>query len=240
MKRAWIAIFLCVVFSGIYHEKAYALVSCPSSSMTCGELGSKGGCTSPCIRVVTRAGGPGGRGGSVPAQCACQMPNQQGTVPVGGECQRDSDCASPGKYCWGPFHQKPTCHVEQNPRTSGPDPVLTKLCDYVNSEQQEDCRNCVENEDKPAVWTAIGCVHVTLDGFVGAILPFAIGIAGGIAFLLILFGALQIMTSAGNPEKLNAGRELVTSAIVGLLLIIFSVFILQLIGVQILRIPGFT
>lgn len=98
----------------------------------------------------------------------------------------------------------------------------------------------MENEDKPAVWTAIGCVPVTLDGFVGAILPFAIGIAGGIAFLLILFGALQIMTSAGNPEKLNAGRELVTSAIVGLLLIIFSVFILQLIGVQILRIPGFT
>ena len=65
------------------------------------------------------------------------------------------------------------------------------------------------------------------------------GLAGGIAFLLILFGGFQILTSAGNPEKLNEGRELVSSAVAGLLLIIFSVFLLRLIGYDILRIPGF-
>jgi Co/Zn/Cd efflux system component len=65
------------------------------------------------------------------------------------------------------------------------------------------------------------------------------GLAGGIAFLLILFGGFQIMVSAGNPEQMNAGKEMVTSAIAGLLLIIFSVFLLRLIGYNILRIPGF-
>ena len=48
-----------------------------------------------------------------------------------------------------------------------------------------------------------------------------------------------MMTSAGNPEQLNAGKELIGSSIAGLLLVVFSVFILQFIGVNILGIPGF-
>ena len=64
-------------------------------------------------------------------------------------------------------------------------------------------------------------------------------LGGGIAFLLILFGGFQILTSAGNPEQLTAGRELVTSAITGLLFVIFSLFILRLIGYNIFGIPGF-
>jgi len=88
--------------------------------------------------------------------------------------------------------------------------------------------------------TAIGCVDISSGNFVKNFLTIGIGMAGGIAFLLILFGGLQIMTSAGNPEKLNEGKELVSSAITGLLLIIFSVFILRLISVDILGIPGFS
>ncbi len=56
----------------------------------------------------------------------------------------------------------------------------------------------------------------------------------------MLFGAFQIMTSQGDPERLKAGKELIGSALAGLLMIIFSVFLLQLIGVQILQIPGFS
>jgi hypothetical protein len=46
------------------------------------------------------------------------------------------------------------------------------------------------------------------------------------------------MTSAGNPERLTASRELITSAVIGLMLILFAVFLLKLIGVNILGIPG--
>lgn len=88
--------------------------------------------------------------------------------------------------------------------------------------------------------TAIGCINVeSPTEFVKSILGLAIGIGGGIAFLLMLFGAFQIMTSGGDPERLKAGKELIGSALAGLLMIIFSVFLLQLIGVQILQIPGF-
>ena len=99
---------------------------------------------------------------------------------------------------------------------------------------------CVSCASGGGLWTAIGCVPLgSASQLFGSLLNFGIGIAGIIAFILMLFGALQMMISSGNPEKLNAGKELVTSAITGLFLIIFSVFILGLIGYNILGIPGF-
>ena len=88
-------------------------------------------------------------------------------------------------------------------------------------------------------WTAVGCIETNPSKFIGQILGIGIGIGGGIAFLLILFGGFQILMSAGNPEKLNAGKELITSAVTGLLIIIFSIFILRVIGVNIFGLPGF-
>lgn len=94
--------------------------------------------------------------------------------------------------------------------------------------------------DEKSINTAIGCIPVQdTNEFIGFILKWAIGIGGGIAFLLIIFAGFQIMTSAGNPERLQAGRELLTSAIAGLILLVFSVFILRIIGVDILQLPGF-
>lgn len=88
--------------------------------------------------------------------------------------------------------------------------------------------------------TALGCIPTdTLNSFVGWFLSKLIFVASGIAFLLMAFGALQILTSAGSPEKVQAGKELITSALAGLIFIILSLFLLKLIGVDILQIPGF-
>ena len=97
-------------------------------------------------------------------------------------------------------------------------------------------RAACDNPDEE-IETAIGCINVkSPEGFVSNILTLAIGIGGGLAVLLIIFGGIQILTSAGNPEKIQAGKELITSAIAGLVLIVFSVFILRIIGVEILDI----
>jgi len=89
--------------------------------------------------------------------------------------------------------------------------------------------------------TAIGEFSVeNLSSFFSSFLTFAIGIGGAVSFLLIVWGGFQIILSAGNPEKVKAGKEIITSAIAGLLLIIFSVFIMRLIGYDILKIPGFS
>lgn len=88
--------------------------------------------------------------------------------------------------------------------------------------------------------TAIGCIPIentgdTITWFLG----WFIGISGGIAFLLIVFSGFQMMTASGDPQKLQNGREMLTAAVSGLILIIFSVFLLDLIGVKILQLPGF-
>lgn len=88
--------------------------------------------------------------------------------------------------------------------------------------------------------TAVGCIPINdTNAFISFILKWAIGIGGGIAFMLILVSGFQIMTSSGNPEKLQAGKELMTSAIAGLIMLIFSVFILKVIGVDILGLNKF-
>jgi hypothetical protein len=79
-----------------------------------------------------------------------------------------------------------------------------------------------------------------LAGFISVtLLGWGVGLAGLIALACIIYSTFVLQTSGGNPERIKKAREYLTSCIVGLLLIIFSVFILNVIGVNILQIPGF-
>src|SRR3989339_2018392 len=99
---------------------------------------------------------------------------------------------------------------------------------------------CIAKSGKTGINTAIGCIPVeNTNEFMGWILGWAIGVGGGIAFLLIIYASFMVMTSQVNPEKLKAGQELLTSAISGLIMLIFSVFILRFIGIDILKLDKF-
>lgn len=115
---------------------------------------------------------------------------------------------------------------------------------FPNSEQlifcDESGNPTDEPGDNPRIYSAIGCIPVeSTQEFVGFLLSWGISIAGGIAFILIVYAGLMIITSAGNPQRLQAGKELITAALSGLMLILIGVFILEFIGVDILNIPGF-
>ncbi len=127
------------------------------------------------------------------------------------------------------------------------DSVGESACKFVPEDngQRSNCQSCFEGG---GAWTALGCFGKSQDDkgtssindFLRSFIGLGTGIGSGIAMLLILFSGFQRITSAGNPEKLHAAKELMTAAISGLLLIIFSVFLLKLIGVDILQIPGFS
>lgn len=89
------------------------------------------------------------------------------------------------------------------------------------------------------IQTAIGCINTSPAGFAKDFMKFAIGIGGGLAFLMMLLGAFQMLTSQGNPEILKAGQDRLTSAVIGLLFVIFATLFLQIIGVDILKLEGF-
>ena len=91
-----------------------------------------------------------------------------------------------------------------------------------------------------AVDTAVGQINTSPEGFIKSIFSLILGLSGGLALLLIIYSGFQLVTSRGIPEKLEGAREQLVSAIIGLVFIILSLAILQIIGVDILKIPGFT
>jgi len=95
-------------------------------------------------------------------------------------------------------------------------------------------------EEGGGISTAIGCISIdNIEDISRFALTLGVAIGGGIAFLLIIYAGFMITTSTGNPERLKAGQELLTSAIAGIILIVFSVFLLRVLGVDILGLPGF-
>jgi hypothetical protein len=123
--------------------------------------------------------------------------------------------------------------------TPGPIDALLSYCDNLTTKgEPESCKTCVNSG---GIWSGLGCVKGDLRSFISeTIFGWGIGLAGGFALLCIIYAAFMMQSSQGNPEKLKKAQELITSCIMGLMLIIFSVFILRLIGVNILKIPGFT
>lgn len=84
--------------------------------------------------------------------------------------------------------------------------------------------------------TALGPLPTTFEGIVDKVLYFATMFGGIAAVAMLAVGGFGLMTSAGDPEKLMNAKETITNALMGLALIVLSVFILELLGVQILGI----
>jgi len=116
----------------------------------------------------------------------------------------------------------------------------TGLCDKYLSGKTEygQCISCLTGS---GIWTGIGCVNVTnMKSFIEVnVFGLGLGLAGVSALLCIIFSAFMMQTSEGNPEKIKKAQERLTSCIIGLVIIIFSVLILRLIGADILKIPQF-
>ncbi|OGM10792.1 hypothetical protein A2Z22_02810 [Candidatus Woesebacteria bacterium RBG_16_34_12] len=204
----------------------------------CGD-GSVCEISSQCHCNVNQAPGQCGGGGCPPTHYCYHNP-----ISGQGDCIEDPEnchpCNDPPDQCGGDCNMLQRCvngscyfdiiYCDQYNRSGTPAPTYPPVrCDPIG------------NPPDSGVETAIGCIPViteTTQPFITWILRWSFGISGGISFILILYAGFQIITSAGNPRKLAASKELITAAIAGLLLLIFSVYVLDLLGVKILQLPG--
>lgn len=117
-------------------------------------------------------------------------------------------------------------------------PGIFRLCQQAGGDVNgaNECESCM---GEGGIWTALGCLPTRPADLLPKLAQFAVGIAGGFALMLMLIGAFRISVSAGNPDNVQAGKDMFTSAVAGLLLIIFSALILRIIGVDIFQLPGF-
>ncbi|MEO8581600.1 MAG: pilin [Patescibacteria group bacterium] len=116
-----------------------------------------------------------------------------------------------------------------------------KLCNQAGppgSDSYTACNKCFYNNS--GIWTGVGCIPYTNTALmVRALIVLGLGIAGTAVVLMTLAGAFLMSTSRGEPQRVEEAKSLITSAVAGIFFIIFSVSILQFIGVSILHIPGF-
>ncbi|MBI4407394.1 MAG: hypothetical protein HY565_02735 [Candidatus Kerfeldbacteria bacterium] len=71
--------------------------------------------------------------------------------------------------------------------------------------------------------------------YINAVYRFALGIVGIIAVVLIMFGGLRWMSAAGNESIVTEAKEIVTSAVIGLVIALLSYVILAFINPKILN-----
>jgi len=132
-------------------------------------------------------------------------------------------------------------------------PPTCDVCGWCNKDVNltppanwNECRNCLFDPTTGAprdryYYTILGCFSTDPSGgpFTRQVLSIIFGMAGGIAFLMVLWGSAMVLTSSGDPIRLQSGKETIISSTIGILLIIFSIFLLRIVGVDILKIPGF-
>ncbi|MCL4384133.1 hypothetical protein M1116_01650 [Patescibacteria group bacterium] len=94
------------------------------------------------------------------------------------------------------------------------------------------------DSSNPQVYTAIGCVPASFDKMIEWLLPYFFGITGGISFLIMVYGFILMATAGGDPKAVAGAQDTITSAIKGLFLSAFAIFIVRLIILDILHIPG--
>jgi len=189
-------------------------------------------------------------GQCIPNTSACDAASERpeplgGCPPIGG-----GKFQTPQICCVAKTQAPPSCS-----NISG---VCKSSCDLLGGETDRTKRDCSAGttccvksaasstttdaycDSGKGINTALGCISFDAEGggFVRSLLGIIIGLGGGVALLLILYGVFIVTTSAGIPDKLNQGKEIISSAVAGLVFIILAIFLMQLIGVQILVLPG--
>lgn len=155
----------------------------------------------------------------------CESQNQPG-----GKCDPkfdNSDCVS-GTICVDNPKAKnyKTC-IDPTHSNTAPPCAIGKTAPPKDSKAGQ----CLEFN------TAFGNIKTDAAGFIGAVFGVLLSVSGAIALILIIRAGYKIMTSQGKPESIKEGRDQLIAAVVGLLFLIFAFVFLELVGVDILKIP---
>jgi len=162
-------------------------------------------------------------------RCCNQATDPTGCSPIENPCGNiDQPCCPSGQPCNNPWW---SCDSSTNTCVSE-----SQIPRQPPNTQPVFCNEST-NPNVGSIDTAIGCISVKDNkAFAEDLLGFLMGIAGGLGFLLIVYSGFLIMTSSGDPKKLAAGKETLTAAIAGLLLLVLGTYLLRVIGVDILGI----
>lgn len=95
---------------------------------------------------------------------------------------------------------------------------------------------CAINE----IRTDFGCFPNDPIGFAQKFYGIGLSFVAMVALVALILGGYAILTSKGDPHRVNVGKSYIFYAISGLLLAIFGFVFIEVVMVDILHVPGFS
>lgn len=185
----------------------------------------------------------------------------------GGQEDKDAYCKSwlapntpggdPDGYCEVDGSGFGQCKSKASTGGSTPDPGTTpfpgsnqfgeKNCPWYNTpirsaaEELElsQCKSCLR-ADKYNTWVSgVGCINTTPEGIFTTLVRFAMGVMGGVALIRMIILGYRIQGK--DDKQVKEAKEGVISTLGAIVLVLLSVIILRVLGVNILGVvaPGF-
>ncbi len=91
---------------------------------------------------------------------------------------------------------------------------------------------CCKCRVSGGVWTGIGCTDTTPLGLITGIIRIVFGVVGGVALLQLIIAGIMYQT--GDEARIKTARENIIKTLTGLAVLVFSILILRVIGINIL------
>ena len=74
--------------------------------------------------------------------------------------------------------------------------------------------------------------NLTIGAIISRALPLVIGLAGLGLLLMLISAGYTFMTSAGDAKKMEQGRQQLTNAIVGFIIVFGAYWLVQIVGIM--------
>lgn len=87
--------------------------------------------------------------------------------------------------------------------------------------------NITELEDKVPGFKFVGG---SIGDIVSELLKYLFPLAGLLLLLYLLFGGFQLMTSGGDPKKMQEAKGKLTNALVGFIIVFIAYWLVQIVG----------
>lgn len=121
-------------------------------------------------------------------------------IATGATCANDTDCAQ-GQTCQNIVNGSGTCGTTTGLASSP---------------------NCPPGTPAGTVCLANPIRVTTLPEFVNNVISIAVGMVGALALLVFVSGGLRWLTSSGEPAKIQAGKDAMKWAAIGLVIVFTS------------------
>lgn len=78
----------------------------------------------------------------------------------------------------------------------------------------------------------------TIGDVINALVPYIFALAGLILFIYLIISGFELLTSAGDPKKMESAKGKITNAVIGFIIIFIAYWLIQILeiifGIEIL------